>query len=80
MAAAPGIACSPPDQLKQTGATPSATSRTAVAGGDTGSAASKREQRHERELSERFELAYKRLVEDWQPRRSGAGATPGLAS
>ena len=46
----------------------------------SGSAASKREQRHERELSERFELAYRRLVEDWQPRRSGAGATRGRAS
>ena len=46
----------------------------------SGSAASKREQRHERELSERFELAYRRLVEDWQPKRSGAGATRGRAS
>jgi hypothetical protein len=42
-----------------------------------GSAASKREQRHERELSERFEAAYRRLVSDWQPKRSGAGATRG---
>ena len=46
----------------------------------SGSAASKREQRHERELSERFELAYRRLVDDWQPKRSGAGATRGRAS
>jgi hypothetical protein len=48
----------------------------------SGSAASKREQRHERELSERFELAYRRLTEDWQarPKRSGAGATRGRAS
>jgi transposase len=46
----------------------------------SGSAASKREQRHERELSEQFESAYRRLVEDWQPKRSGAGATPGRAS
>ncbi|MGH2712439.1 MAG: IS110 family transposase [Thermoleophilaceae bacterium] len=46
----------------------------------SGSAASKREQRHERELSEQFELAYRRLVDDWQPKRSGAGATPGRAS
>lgn len=48
----------------------------------SGSAASKREQRHERELSERFEAAYRRLVEDWQakPRREGAGATRGRAS
>ncbi len=48
----------------------------------SGSAASKREQRHERELSERFELAYRRLTDDWQPKpkRSGAGATRGRAS
>jgi transposase len=46
----------------------------------SGSAASKREQRHERELSEQFEAAYRRLVEDWQPKRSGAGATRGRAS
>jgi transposase len=48
----------------------------------SGSAASKREQSHERELSEQFELAYRRLTDDWQPkpRRSGAGATRGRAS
>jgi transposase len=49
----------------------------------SGSAASKREQAHERELSERFERAYRRLVEDWRReprRRKGAGATPGRAS
>jgi transposase len=48
----------------------------------SGSAASKREQRHERELSEQFELAYRRLVDDWQqkPKQKGAGATPGRAS
>jgi transposase len=48
----------------------------------SGSAASKREQRHERELSEQFELAYRRLTDDWQakPKRSGAGATRGRAS
>jgi transposase len=48
----------------------------------TGSKASKREQLHERELSEQFEAAYRRLVEDWQPkpRKNGAGATPGRAS
>ena len=34
----------------------------------SGSPASKREQLHERELSERFEQAYRRLVEDWQPK------------
>jgi len=48
----------------------------------SGSAASKREQRHERELSEQFEAAYRRLVEDWQrkPKEKGAGATRGRAS
>src|SRR5215216_4847041 len=48
----------------------------------SGSAASECEQRHERELSEQFELAYRRLVEDWQrkPKEKGAGATRGRAS
>ena len=46
----------------------------------SGSKASKREQAHERELSEQFETAYRRLTDDWQPRRSGAGATRGRAS
>jgi transposase len=48
----------------------------------SGSKASKREQGHERELSEQFELAYRRLVDDWQPKpkQKGAGATPGRAS
>jgi len=48
----------------------------------SGSAASKREQAHERELSEQFEAAYRRLTADWQPRprKSGAGATRGRAS
>src|SRR5215211_7417007 len=48
----------------------------------SGSAASKREQRHARELSEQVEQAYRRLVADWEqkPRKSGAGATPGRAS
>jgi transposase len=48
----------------------------------SGSTASKREQRHERELSEQVEHAYRRLVEDWQTKRprSGAGATRGRAS
>jgi transposase len=48
----------------------------------SGSPASKREQHHERELSEQFEAAYRRLVQDWQqkPTKSGAGATPGRAS
>jgi len=42
----------------------------------SGSPASKREQRHERELSEQVEQAYRRLVADWQekPNKSGAGA------
>jgi transposase len=42
----------------------------------SGSAASKRERRHERELSEQVEQAYRRLVADWQekPKKSGAGA------
>jgi transposase len=34
----------------------------------SGSPASKREQLHERELSEQFEQAYRRLVADWQPK------------
>jgi len=34
----------------------------------SGSKASKREQLHERELSEQVEAAYRRLVEDWQPK------------
>jgi hypothetical protein len=46
----------------------------------SGSRASKREQTHERELSEQFEAAYRRLVDDWQPKGSGAGATRGRAS
>jgi transposase len=48
----------------------------------SGSTASKREQAHERELSEQFERAYRRLVSDWQqyPKKEGAGATRGRAS
>jgi transposase len=48
----------------------------------SGSTGSKREQSHERELSEQVEHAYRRLVEDWQPQpnKSGAGATRGRAS
>ena len=47
----------------------------------SGSGASKREQAHERELSEQFEAAYRRLVDDWQqqPKGKGAGATRGRA-
>jgi hypothetical protein len=48
----------------------------------SGSKASKRAQRHERELPEQFEQAYRRLAEDRQPqpRKNGAGATRGRAS
>ncbi len=48
----------------------------------SGSGASKREQAHERELSEQFEAAYRRLTDDRQPKPkgSGAGATRGRAS
>ncbi len=48
----------------------------------SGSKSSKRDQRHERELSEQVEQAYRRLVADWQqqPKKSGAGATRGRAS
>jgi transposase len=48
----------------------------------SGSKASNREQRHERELSEQVEQAYRRLVADWQPKpkEKGAGATRGRAS
>jgi transposase len=48
----------------------------------SGSKASKREQHHERELSEQVEQAYRRLVADWQqkPKKGGAGATQGRAS
>ena len=40
----------------------------------SGSSASGREQRHERELSERVERAYRRLVADWQQRPNKGGA------
>jgi hypothetical protein len=50
-----------------------------MSGGSSARRASKREQRHERELSEQFERAYRRLVEDWRqkPNEKGAGATSG---
>ena len=38
---------------------------------------------HERQLTQQAELAYQRLIQDWQAtatRRNGAGATPGRAS
>jgi hypothetical protein len=36
----------------------------------------------EREFAEQSEIAYRRLVKDWQPKpkKKGAGATPGRAS
>src|SRR5437588_753204 len=41
----------------------------------------KNEREHEREFSDQVETAYRRLVEDWQPKpKSGAGATRGRAS
>jgi hypothetical protein len=49
----------------------------------SGHAVGTREERErEREFAEQVETAYRRLVEDWQPkaRRSGAGATRGHAS
>src|SRR5438128_2729362 len=39
------------------------------------------ESQHEREFAEQIETAYRRFVEDWQPKpKSGAGATRGRAS
>jgi transposase len=41
----------------------------------------KKEREQEREFSDQVETAYRRLVEDWQPKpKSGAGATRGRAS
>ena len=40
----------------------------------SGSGASKREQAHERELSEQFEAAYRRLASDWQQKEKRAPA------
>jgi len=42
----------------------------------------KDERQHEREFAEQIETAYRRFVQDWQPKgpRSGAGATRGRAS
>src|SRR6266487_6420865 len=44
--------------------------------------ASKTDRKREREFAEQAEIAYRRLVKDWQPKpkRKGAGATPGGAS
>jgi transposase len=42
--------------------------------------ASKEQHRHERELAAQAEVAYRRLVQDWQPATKGAGAAPGRAS
>jgi transposase len=42
----------------------------------------RKDREREREFAEQAEIAYRRLVEDWQPRpkKKGAGATPGRAS
>lgn len=42
----------------------------------------RQDREREREFAEQAEIAYRRLVEDWQPkpRKKGAGATPGRAS
>ena len=42
----------------------------------------KKEREQEREFSDQVETAYRRLVQDWQPKpaKSGAGATRGRAS
>ena len=42
--------------------------------------ASTEQHRLERELAAQAELAYRRLVQDWQPAIKGAGAAPGRAS
>jgi hypothetical protein len=42
--------------------------------------ASSEQHRLERELAAQAELAYRRLVQDWQPAIKGAGAAPGRAS
>ena len=36
--------------------------------------------RLEKELAAQAEVAYRRLVQDWQPAMKGAGAAPGRAS
>ena len=42
----------------------------------------KKDREREREFAQQAEIAYRRLVKDWQPRprKDGAGATPGRAS
>ncbi len=42
----------------------------------------KKDRQREREFAEQSEIAYRRLVRDWQqrPKKEGAGATPGRAS
>jgi len=42
--------------------------------------ASTEQHRRERELAAQAEVAYRRLVQDWQPAIKGAGAAPGRAS
>ena len=43
---------------------------------------SRKEREREAEFAEQMESAYRRLVQDWQPKpkKKGAGATPGRAS
>jgi transposase len=40
----------------------------------------RKDREREREFAEQAEIAYRRLVKDWQPKKKGAGATPGRAS
>ncbi len=42
----------------------------------------RKDREREREFAEQSEIAYRRLVQDWQakPKTNGAGATPGRAS
>ncbi len=42
--------------------------------------ATKEQHQLDRELAAQAELAYRRLVQDWQPAIKGAGAAPGRAS
>jgi transposase len=42
--------------------------------------ASKEQHQLDKELAAQAELAYRRLVQDWQPTIKGAGAAPGRAS
>ena len=65
-------------QLELAAGAPSQQGRKGIAGGK-----SKQVFDAERELSRQAEVAYRRLVNDWQasgPKKVGAGATPGRAS